>query len=299
MDRLDSMTMFVAVADAGSFAGAARRLGVSPPVVTRAVAALEDRLGVRLLTRTTRLVRLTDAGGRYLEDCRRILADLDEADESAAGVNAAPRGLLSLTAPVLFGRLYVLPVVGAYLRRYPEVHVNAMFLDRIVNLVDEGLDVAIRIGELPDSSLQAVKVGQVRQVVCAAPDYLADRGTPMHPAELKRHTVIAATGITPTADWKFTDGGIAISVKVTPRLNVNTNDGAIAAASAGLGLTRVLSYQAAPQLSSGALQIVLADYEPPPLPIHVVHREGRRPSAKARAFVDLIVEQLRQDKALN
>ena len=299
MDRLESMGVFVAVAEAASFTGTARRLGLSPPAVTRAVAALEERLGVRLLTRTTRVVRVTEAGARYLEDCRRILAEVAEADESAAGLNTEPRGQLNVTAPALFGRIFVLPTVAAYLDRYPQVSVNALFLDRVVNLVDEGLDVAIRIGELPDSSLQAIGVGQVRRVVCGAPRYLERCGTPAVPQELARHSIILSRGITPTQDWKFLGDGRVLPVRVSPRLSVNANDSAVAAAVAGAGLTRLLSYQVAPQLASGELKVVLSEFEPPPLPIHVVHREGRQASAKVRAFVDLIVERLRADPALD
>ena len=298
MDRLHHMSVFVAVAEAESFAAAGRRLGMSPPAVTRAVSALEKRLGVRLLTRSTRLVRITEAGERYLEDCRRIIADADEADESVAGLNAAPRGHLSVTAPVLFGRLYVMPGIVEYLRRYPDVTARALFLDRVVNLVDEGLEVAVRIGDLPDSSLKAVRVGQVRRIVCAAPGYLAARGTPNHPEQLTQHTIISASGVTPSAEWRFQDAGRSLQVRLQPRLVVTTNDGAIAATAAGLGITRLLSYQLARQLAAGDLVTILSDFELPPLPVHVVHREGRQSSAKVRAFVDLLVARLRADPAL-
>jgi DNA-binding transcriptional LysR family regulator len=298
MDRLHHMSVFVAVAEAESFAAAGRRLGMSPPAVTRAVSALEKRLGVRLLTRSTRLVRITEAGERYLEDCRRIIADADEADESVAGLNAAPRGHLSVTAPVLFGQLYVMPGIVEYLRRYPDVTARALFLDRVVNLVDEGLEVAVRIGDLPDSSLKAVRVGQVRRIVCAAPGYLAARGTPDHPEQLTQHTIISASGVTPSAEWRFQDAGRPLQVRLQPRLVVTTNDGAIAATMAGLGITRLLSYQLARQLAAGDLERILSDFELPPLPVHVVHREGRQSSAKVRAFVDLLVARLRADPAL-
>lgn len=298
MDRLHHMSVFVAVAEAESFAAAGRRLGMSPPAVTRAVSALEKRLGVRLLTRSTRLVRITDAGERYLEDCRRIITDADEADESVAGLSAAPRGHLSVTAPVLFGRLYVMPGIVEYLRRYPDVTARALFLDRVVNLVDEGLEVAVRIGDLPDSSLKAVRVGQVRRIVCAAPRYLAARGTPNHPEQLTQHTIISASGVTPSAEWRFQDAGRSLQVRLQPRLVVTTNDGAIAATAAGLGITRLLSYQLARQLAAGDLVTILSDFELPPLPVHVVHREGRQSSAKVRAFVDLLVARLRADPAL-
>lgn len=299
MDRLHVMTVFVAVAEAESFAGGARRLGMSPPAVTRAISALEERLGVRLLTRTTRIVRPTEAGLRYLEDARRIIAEIDEADEAAAGVNAEPRGRLAVTAPVLFGRMFVTPAIVEYLQRYPAVDVSALFLDRVVNLIEEGLDVGIRIGHLPDSSMQAIKVGQVRSVVCASPSYLAMHGEPVLPGDLRRHTLIAASRLSPTAEWKFVEQGKASSVRVQPRLTVTTNDAAIESAIAGFGLTRLLSYQIAPYLASGQLKAVLSGYEPPPLPIHVIHREGRQSAAKVRAFVDTIVRRLRSDNALN
>lgn len=299
MDRLHLMTVFVAVAEAESFAGGARRLGMSPPAVTRAVSALEERLGVRLLTRTTRIVRPTEAGLRYLEDARRIIMEIDEADEAAAGVNAEPRGRLAVTAPVLFGRMFVMPAIVEYLQRYPAVDVSALFLDRVVNLIEEGLDVGIRIGHLPDSSMKAIKVGQVRSVVCASPTYLELHGEPLMPGDLRRHTLIAASGLSPTAEWKFFEKGKPSSVRVQTRLTVTTNDAAIESAVAGFGLTRLLSYQVAPYLASGQLKVVLGDYEPPSLPIHVIHREGRRSAAKVRAFVDTIVQRLRSDKAVN
>ena len=293
------MTIFVAVAEAESFAGGARRLGMSPPAVTRAISALEERLGVRLLTRTTRIVRTTEAGLRYLEDARRILAEVDEADEAAAGINAEPRGRLAITAPVLFGRMFVTPAIVEYLQRYPAVDVSALFLDRVVNLIEEGLDVGIRIGHLPDSTMKAIRVGKVRSVICASPDYLAAHGHPGTPGDLRRHALITASGLSPTAEWKFLDNGNVLSVRVVPRLTVTTNDAAIEAAVAGFGLTRLLSYQVAPYLASGQLEIVLSEYESPPLPIHVIHREGRQSAAKVRTFVDAIVQRLRSDKTLN
>ncbi|GAB3553677.1 LysR family transcriptional regulator [Noviherbaspirillum agri] len=298
MDRLHLMTIYVAVAEAESFAGAARRLGMSPPAVTRAISLLEERLGVRLLTRTTRIVRVTEAGQRYLEDARRIIAEVDEADEAAAGINAEPRGRLAITAPVLFGKMFVTPAIVEYLQRYPSVDVSALFLDRIVNLIEEGLDLGIRIGHLPDSSMKAIKVGQVRSVVCASRDYLKRCGTPVHPGDLRDHTLIS-TPLAPAMEWRFSEEGQALSVRVQPRLAVTTNDAAIEAALMGFGLTRRLSYQVAPYLASGQLVSVLTDYEPVPIPIHVVHREGRQSAAKVRTFVDLIVERLRGDQALN
>ncbi len=299
MDRLHLMTVFVAVAETESFAAASRHLGLSPPAVTRAIAALEKRLGVRLFNRTTRFVRATEAGQRYLEDARRIIGEVDAADEAAAGINAAPRGQLAVTAPVLFGKMFVLPAVVEYLRRYPAMGVSALFLDRVVNLLEEGLDVGIRIGKLPDSSMKSIRVGAVRRVLCAAPEYLKKHGVPDKPAALSAHSIIAASGISPTNDWNFRQGAKANPVRLNPRLTVNSNDAAIEAALQGFGITRLLSYQIAPQVETGGLKILLKDFEPPPMPIHVVHREGRYASVKIRSFVDLIVERLREDRALS
>lgn len=299
MDRFLGMTVFVAVAEEQSFAAAGRRLRMSPPAVTRAVAALEERLGVRLLTRTTRLVRTTDAGARYLEDARRILLEAEEADQAAAGVNAKPRGHLAVTAPVLFGKLYVMPVVTAYQQTFKETTVAALFVDRVVNLLDEGLDVGIRIGQLPDSSLRAIRVGQVRRVICASAGYLKKHGVPKTPADLSDHEIIAATAISAGSEWTFAKEKQKIGVKLSPRILVNTNDGAIEAAKGGFGLTRLISYQVAGELAAGKLKTVLSEYEEAPLPIHVIHREGRHGSAKVRSFVDMAVETLRADKALN
>ncbi|HVY07661.1 MAG TPA: LysR family transcriptional regulator [Burkholderiales bacterium] len=298
MDRFHLMSVFVAVAEAESFAAAARKLGMSPPAVTRAVSALESRLGAKLLTRTTRYVRVTDAGLRYLEQARRIIAEADEADESAAGMNAEPRGQLAITAPVLFGRLYVMPSVVAYLRAFPAMTISAVFLDRIVNLLEEGMDMGVRIGDLPDSTMRAIGVGQVRRVVCASPQYFEKHGIPRTPADLIRHTLIAANPVSPSAEWRFGAGKKAANVRVKPRLVVTNNEAAIDAALRGFGITRLLSYQCAPHVASGKLKIVLVEHEPPRLPIHVLHREGRQASAKVRSFVDLLVENLRSDKAL-
>jgi DNA-binding transcriptional LysR family regulator len=299
MDRFHLMAVFVAVAEEESFAGGARKLGMSPPAVTRAIALLEQRLGVQLLTRTTRFVRATDAGLRYLEHARRIVAEANEADEVAAGVHAEPRGQLAVTAPVLFGRMFVMPSMLQYLQRFTAVSISALFLDRVVNLLEEGQDVGIRIGELPDSSMKAIGVGHVRRVVCASPAYLKAHGIPNTPADLARHSVIAASPVSPALDWKFAQGRKTASVRLSARLSVTSNDAAIVAAAQGFGITRLLSYQVAPYLASGQLKAVLNDYEPPRLPIHVLHSEGRQASAKVRTFVDLLVENLRADQALN
>ena len=298
MDRLHLMTVFIAVAEAESFAGAARKLGMSPPAVTRAVAALEARLQVRLLNRSTRHVRVTEAGQRYLEDARRVIAAADEADEAAAGIDAPARGLLTVTAPVLFGQRYVMPGICDFLGHHPGVTVDALLLDRVVNLLEEGVDVAIRIGELPDSSLRALRVGQVRLLLCAAPAYLAEHGAPAALEDLRRHALIASRGVGSCAEWRFQRGGQAQSVRLTPRLTVSDNEAAIAAAVAGVGITRLLSYQAAPLLSAGQLRTVLTECDDAVQPIHIVHQQGRLASAKTRAFIELMAQRLRADPAL-
>lgn len=292
MDRFHLMSVFVAVAEEEGFAAGARRLHLSPPAVTRAVATLEDQLGVKLLNRTTRHVRTTDAGLRYLADARRILAEVEAADEAAAGINAAPRGHLAVTAPVLFGRMFVMPGIVEYLRRYPETEVDAVFLDRVVNLLEEGFDVGVRIGELPDSSLRAVRVGSIRVLVCASPAYLQRHGRPETPEELVDHTVIESLAGSNAIDWRFGTGG-GRPVRVHPRLSVTTNDAAIEAAAEGFGVCRLLSYQVRPKIAAGELEVLLAEHEPAPRPVHIVHREGRYPSAKIRAFVDLLADRLR------
>ena len=298
MDRLQAMKTFVTVVESGGFTAAARKLDISLSVVSRIVTDLEAHLGVRLLTRTTRLVRPTDTGATYYENCRRILAEIDEAELATTGAHLAPRGQLSITASVLFGRRFVTPIVVEYLRRYPEVDVNCLFIDRIVNFVDEGIDVGIRIGDLPASSLQAVAVGHVRRVVCASPAYLARQGVPAKPADLAAHTVIQTTGISTLPEWRFLTGGEITPTRLSPRMATTTNDSAIAAAVDGFGLARVLSYQIADELRDGRLQIVLADFEPAPLPINVIHREGRHAMHKVRAFLDLAIETLRAAPSL-
>lgn len=304
MDRLHLMSVFVAVAEEQGFAAAARRLQMSPPAVTRAIAALEEHVKVKLLNRTTRYVRATEAGQRYLDDARRILADADAADEAAAGINAEPRGHLTVTAPVLFGRTFVMPGIVDYLDRYPETKISAQFMDRNVNLLEEGIDVGIRIGELPDSSMRALRVGSVRLVLCASPKYLQQHSLPQQPEELLSHTIIASSAGNNSVGWRFNVTKIGKSQKektlrIKPRLTTTTNDSAIDAAVRGFGITRLLSYQVASQLASGELKIILSEYEPAPRPIHIVHREGRYTSTRVRAFIDLMAKQLRSDPALN
>jgi DNA-binding transcriptional LysR family regulator len=289
MDRIDTWRLFAAVAEHASFAEAARRAGRSPQAVTRAIAALEASVGARLLARTTRSVALTDDGARYLERCRRVLADVDELD--ATPDTSAPHGVLSVTAPVLFGELHVMPIVSAYLARHPGVDVRLALHDRVVSLVEEGIDLAVRIGELPDSALRVRRVGEVRRVVCASPAYLRRRGTPRQPRELADHDVIAFTATTAIADrWTFATGA---PIRVRPRLIVNSGRAAIDAALAGLGIVRVLSYQVAPLLARRRLHAILVDHEPATLPIHLVTLPSPLVPARVSAFLDLAAARLR------
>jgi DNA-binding transcriptional LysR family regulator len=294
MDRTDAIAVFIAVADHGSFAAAARRLGRSPASVTRAVADLESRLGVRLLTRTTRAVSTTEAGQRFLGGAKRVLADLDEIERAAAGQGTAPRGELRLTAPILFGRLHVLPIVTEFLDRFPEVQAALALVDRPVDLVEEGLDVAVRIGALGESSAVATRVGALRRIVVAAPDYLARRGTPQRPADLTDHDVVAFSGIAGVEHWVFREAAGDVNVAIRPRLVVSTAEAAIDAARAGFGLTRVLSYQAAEDVARGSLLRVLPGYEGDEVPIHLVYPGGRHPPPKLRAFLDFTTPRLRR-----
>lgn len=290
MDRWQAMRVFVKVAETESFARTARELHLSAPAVTRMIAGLEELIGARLLVRTTRSVKPTEAGARYLQDCRRILADIGEAELAAAGHYAKPSGTLAITAPVLFGQLHVLPLVLEFLARHPQMRVRTLFLDRQVNLLDEGMDVALRIGQLPDSGFTAVQVGSMRRVVCAAPGYLQAQGTPTTPAALREHRILACQSAWASAEWRFARGQ---RVVVDPLLQCNTNEATITAAKSGWGLTRALHYQIAPALAEGALQLVLEDHEEAPLPVHLVYPQGRQAAAKVRAFVELAVTALR------
>jgi DNA-binding transcriptional LysR family regulator len=290
MDRFDAMHAFVAVADLKGFAPAARKLRLSPSAVTRLIAALEERLGARLLQRTTRSVALTDAGTRYLERARRILADVEEAELAAEGERTRPSGRLVVSAPVGFGRLHVSPVMAAYLQRYSEVSAELRLEDRLVNLVEDGVDLAVRIGILADSSLVARHVGEMRRIVVAAPDYLKRHGEPKTPAVIAGHQTIQFGGGAAAGEWRFVEEGRDIRLNVTPRFASNSADAAVQYAEQGGGLTRVLAYQAADAIRRGSLKIVLQKFEQPPLPIHIVYPTSRLLSAKVRAFIDLVTE---------
>lgn len=293
MDRLHELEVFVAVAEAGSFAKAGVRLRLSPPAVTRAVSALEDRLGARVFNRTTRSLSITDVGQRFLGHARRIINDLDTAEKDAVGETAAPHGHLAVTASVTLGRSALTPIVCAFLNQNPRVSISVLLLDRVVNLIEEGIDVAVRVGSLPDSSLVAKKVGLVRRVLVASPGYLARRGMPLSPADLRLHSVIAFTGLTPNREWRFTDGKPGSSTSFMPRLEINDAASAITAAEAGDGITMALSYMVADKIRGGHLVPVMDEFAPPAVPVSLVYPQSRLISPKVRAFVDFAAPRLR------
>jgi DNA-binding transcriptional LysR family regulator len=295
LDRLDTVSIFVAVAERGSFAAAAKALGRSPAAVSRAVMALEARLRTQLLRRTTRAVALTDAGARYLDRCRILLADFEALEAVAEREQAEPQGLLSVTAPVVFGRLHVLPLAKAFLAERRDVRMRFLLVDRNVSLVEEGIDVGVRLGPLEDSSLKATRVGQVTRTIYASPAYLKRAGRPETPEDIQRHDCIAVSGATAGPErWAFGVRRAARrTVAMEPRLRLNTIDAAVEAALMGLGLARLLSYQADALEAAGKLVAVLRDFEPEALPIHVIQPAGAHVPPKVRAFVDAAVPALR------
>jgi len=293
MNRLDSMAILIAVVDAGSLSAAARRLDMPLATVSRKVAELEAHLTTRLLHRTTRQLSLTEAGMSYVAACRRILEEIGEAERAATGEYAAPKGELVVTAPVVFGRLHVVPVVAEFLAHYPEIDISLMLTDRVVHLMDEHADAAVRIGALPDSALMATNVGTVRRVVCASPAYLAAHGMPAAPQDLAGHDCITFDVLASMRAWVFGEGKSMLSVPVNSRLTVNTAEAAIAAAMLGVGLIRVLSYQVADAVRGGALSIVLDQFESAPLPISLVHTGQAPLPLKLRAFLDFVTPRLR------
>ena len=293
MDRLAAINVFVAIAEAGSLSAAGRRLGMPLSTVSRYLAALEDQVQVRLITRTTRDLVLTESGRHYLESCRRIVAELEAAELRLAGEHEEPQGELAVTAPVVFGRLQVLPVVVEFLRMFPRVTARLLLVDRTVDLIEEGLDVSVRIGALPDSSLIAARVGSIRHITCASPAYLASRGRPSSPQELRNHDCISFTALSPVERWSFA-GPKPQRVNLHPRLTVNTAEAAIDAAVAGLGITRVLSYQAARPVADGSLRLILENFEPEEMPVNILHREDRLPQPKVESFIAFAVPRLRK-----
>ncbi len=294
MDKLSAMATFVRIVERGSLTAAAEALDTSLPSVVRTLASLERHLGVRLLNRTTRRIHLTDEGRQYLEHCRVILAAVDESEVTLASRKAEPQGRLAITASVLFGRRHVVPIVSEFIARHPGVYVDLLLLDRVVNLIEEGLDVGVRIGRLADSSLVAIPVGHVRRVICASPRYLRRHRTPRAPQELRVHRCISFTAVTPGNEWHFSVGGRDQAIPITRVMSCNQVDAAIEACVNGLGLGMFLSYQVAPYRASRTLRYVLEDFEPPPLPVQLVYPHSKLLSTTVRAFVDVCVNTLRQ-----
>lgn len=295
MDRFQAMQILVAVADGGSLSEASRQLKIPLASVSRKVSELEAHLKVKLVTRTTRALEFTDYGRSYVSMCRRILDDVQEAERTVTGEYAAPKGLLTLTAPLVFGRLHVVPLVADFLKTYPEVDVQLILTDRGVDLLEEKIDVAIRIGELPSSSLIATRVGEIRQVVCASTEYLKKRGRPETPQDLKSHDCVSIAVLGSAQNWIFQSGKSKLSVGVHARLEVTTSEAGLEAAALGVGVTRALSYQVAGFQNNKKLEIVLQDFEPKPWPVHLVQAAGRIVPLKQRAFLDYAAPRLRQE----
>ncbi|CAD7052705.1 LysR family transcriptional regulator [Pseudorhizobium endolithicum] len=286
MDTLETLRAVVFIAETGSFSRAARELRVSPTAITRAIAQLENRLNTALFHRTTRAVTLTDEGALFLPRAKRVIEELAAAESEILGKAVEPSGQLAITAPVLYGRLHVIPAVAELRIRHPGLRVRALLLDRVVNLAEEGIDVAVRIGDLPDSALLAVRVGEVQQVLVASPSYLARRGTPQIPQDLEQHDIIAFSGLGTLNEWRFGDG--SVSRGFSPVLEVNTADAAVEAAKSGMGIARLLSYQVRDQLEAGTLRTLLRERSTAPLPVHLVFPANRRSSPAVRAFIDIV-----------
>lgn len=295
MDRFEAMSMLLEVVDRGNLSAASRSLKIPLPTLSRKITDLETLLGTKLLTRTTRKIALTDAGAIYVDAARRILEQVEEAERQASGEFAMPKGELVITAPVQFGRLHVLPVVTDFLAVFPAINVRLMLTDRNIDLVDEHVDMAVRIGNLPDSAMVATRIGAVRRVVCGSPALFAGRGVPKEPADLLGLPCISVEILTPTAGWQFQEAGLAkaIEVTITPRLSVTTTEAAAAAAIRGAGVTRLLYYQVAAEVAAGTLRLVLEDFEPEPAPIHLVHLARGQMPLKTRHFLDFAAPRMR------
>jgi DNA-binding transcriptional LysR family regulator len=293
MDKLREMEVFVAIVDRGSFTGASEKLGMSTPAVSRALNSLETRLGAQLLARTTRTVRPTDAGTAYLDVCRKVLDAITDAEANIAADPLNPVGTLTISAPVLFGQRFIAPLVNAFALRYPEISINAVYSDRTTRLLEEGVDIAVRIGHLGDSSIFAVPLGFVRRRTYAAPDYLAEHGEPVHPRDLLNHQCVSFTGASNALEWVFNEHGLRVPIRLQPRMIVDLGPAAVLAALAGVGITQMLSYQAAPEVLDGRLVPVLTAFEPESIPVNLLHVERRGASGKIRAFVEFVTETLR------
>jgi DNA-binding transcriptional LysR family regulator len=293
MDRLEAMSAFVAVVEAGGFSAAARRLGTPLTTVSRKVADLEDHLRVRLLTRTTRRVTLTDTGQIFFQRCRRLLDELGESERLASGEYQAPRGGLTVSAPLALGRLHLAPVVSEFLSVYPEIDVDLRLGDKFADMVQDGVDVAVRVGQLPDSSLKALRVGSIRHVICASPGYLARHGTPATPSDLSAHHCVTFTGLEGAKEWTFRSGRKIDRLTVRSRLAVNTAEAAADAATAGVGITRLLCYQVSNSVLDGGLKLLLRKFEPAPLPVSLVSPDAKLVPQKLKAFIDFVGPRLK------
>ncbi len=295
MDRIEAMATLIAVIDRGSFSEAARSMGLPLATVSRRVSELERHLGTQLLVRTTRKLALTEPGAAYAAAARRILPEVEAAERIAAGEFSAPRGELILTAPILFGCLHILPVVAAFLEAYPEIDVRLLLSDRNLHLVDDHVDMAVRIGRLPDSTMVATRIGTMRTVVCASPNLLAVHGLPRSPEELSGLPCVNFEFLAPATNWPFrSSDGRSTDVPIRPRLSVTTAEAAVWAAREGVGVTRVLHYQCADAVRDGLLEIILQDFEPEALPVHLLHAGRSALPAKMRVFLDFATVRLRR-----
>lgn len=295
MDKFREMEVFVAIVDRGSFTGASEKLGMSAPTVSRALNSLETRVGAQLIARTTRSIRPTDAGMFYLEACRRVLDTIADAESNIAAEQSKPVGTLTVSAPVLFGQRFIAPLINAYANSYPDVSVNVVYVDRTTRLIEEGVDIAIRIGHLGDSSVFAVPLGAVSRRTYAAPAYLDALGEPVHPRQLSDHHCVSFTGVTHPLEWLFYENGLRLPVRVRPRMIVDLAPAAVMAAVDRVGITQLLSYQAAPEVLSGSLQRILAAFEPESIPVNLLHVERKGTSMKIRSFVEFVTETLRRN----
>jgi DNA-binding transcriptional LysR family regulator len=296
MDKVVAMTTFVRIVETGSLTAAANTLDASLPTVVRTLAALERHLGVSLLKRTTRRIHLTEDGAQYLERCRIILSALEEAEDALVSRRSEPAGKLTVTASALFGRRYVAPIVCDFVGRYPKVTADLLFLDRVVNLIEEGVDVGVRIAHLSDSSMMAIPVGRTRRVVCASEQYLRRHGIPKIPSDLRKHTCVRHMGLTPRSEWQFQDGSRQISVPISSAMTCNDIDSAVNACVDGLGLGMFLSYMVAPNRKNGQVKYVLENFETEPTPVQVVYPQSKLLSTKVRSFIDECVVKLRRLK---
>lgn len=294
MDRFESMSIFVALAEYESLSAASRKLKIPLATVSRKLSELETHLGVSLLIRSTRGLELTETGKTYLVSCKRILEDIVQIEKSASGEFITPKGDLVITAPMVFGRLHVLPLVSKFLKSYPDINIQLILNDRSLNMLEEHIDIAFRVGELPDSSMVAVKLASIRKITCASPGYLAARSNPKIPLELKNHDCISNLAVDALNNWSYHSEKKKIQTNIKPRLSVNTSESALDAAISGLGITRALSYQAASALREGRLKLILEKFDPPSMPVHMLHSSSVLP-LKVQTFKEFVVPLLKDE----